>query len=1034
MPGKHARVTPLPSRTFLRALLLLALATLGSLSFSQQIRGTLSNFDAQNQNNATMTNLELDLRLIEPSAILSFYQGPNGWGLPPIVRDVGGTEVTWADFRAPILPGQMRHFGLNLAGGAAVPCGVQAYWTRHLKVIELPVPWQTWRAEPGRIIDVIRLSPDFGDSVLIQREWAVVPFTVPLDDLIWDNPIIPWQPVTTDPVLLPPGGVAELPLLVSGGGPAGAVLVRYTVAPAVNPENVVVRFVNEAPFEALSVIPTILGSLSNFDVRNDTGKPVHDLELDLLGIGLQDIVGWYRGPLAWGLHPIGGDPTIRPLAGGVEVNWVDEWNPMQHGETRHFGLRLGPQAPEPLVRAFWTRVVKVQQIPVPWQWWQRGPGEAITDVIQLSDTFDGPVTIRREWARMEFPVPLDELVWDNPAIPWNPDPAGPVDLSPGDQTSLTIPVASLIDAAVLVRYTVSRGPTATPEVRFVNEAILGPMTDQPAILGSLSNFDVVNLTQLPMTNLELDLRAIQPEQIVGWYAGPMSWGLHPTGLAPAIRRLAQAEVTWADFRQPLLPGQTRHFGVELVSDAPPPCGVQAYWTQHRKIVEIPVPWQTWRADAAGVVDVIRLSADFAVPVRMVREWAVLPFRVPLDDLIWDNPSIPWQPDPSGAVVLYPGGTTELLLPGIAGMQAALVRYTVEPLTSGIGLPGGADAIVVRFVNEAEIETFPTDQPPAIVGSLSNFDARNDTGKPVHDLELDLVNVPAAGVLDWFRGPGAWGIDPVIRALGTVNGTEVTWVDDRNPMLPGETRHFGLILQPGGLEPLVRAFWTREVKVAQIPVPWQFWLVPPGSIVRDVVQLSDTFTEPVVIRREFATTDTLVPLDRLNYDLPAAWVPDPAGPTTLAPGFQADLDIPVDPTRAAAVLVRYQVALENGTGVVTRFANEAMLGPGVVSGLKFRADNQTMDWNPSPMTGAHFDMVRGSISNLRPQNGIADAACIGEDIPVESFFDVTVPPSRQGFYYLVRAETADGEHGTYDSFMDPALREGRDLEIGPGDCL
>ena len=35
--------------------------------------------------------------------------------------------------------------------------------------------------------------------------------------------------------------------------------------------------------------------------------------------------------------------------------------------------------------------------------------------------------------------------------------------------------------------------------------------------------------------------------------------------------------------------------------------------------------------------------------------------------------------------------------------------------------------------------------------------------------------------------------------------------------------------------LVRAFWTRQVKVAQIPVPWQFWLAPDDGTIRDVIQ-------------------------------------------------------------------------------------------------------------------------------------------------------------------------------------------------------
>ena len=47
-------------------------------------------------------------------------------------------------------------------------------------------------------------------------------------------------------------------------------------------------------------------------------------------------------------------------------------------------------------------------------------------------------------------------------------------------------------------------------------------------------------------------------------------------------------------------------------------------------------------------------------------------------------------------------------------------------------------------------------PSAIVGSLSNFDVVNDTGKPVHDLELDIRNITPNDILEWYAGANAWG--------------------------------------------------------------------------------------------------------------------------------------------------------------------------------------------------------------------------------------------------------------------------------------
>ncbi|MEW5807729.1 MAG: hypothetical protein AB1756_10355 [Acidobacteriota bacterium] len=997
-----------------------------------QIMGTLSNFDAHNDSDDSMTNLELDLRNINPVDILKFYQGANAWGIPAIKRDIGGSEVTWADFRNPIQQGQMYHFGLRIDPNAPHPCGVQAYWTRHVKVIEIPVPWQTWRAEPNTIVDVIRLDANFAEAVMIKREYAVGPFRVPLDDLNWDVPLpVSWTPVPTDPVVLNPGDKVELSIPVVPGDQG--VFVRYTVALQRNPDNVITRFVNEAEIEMGldRQIPSIVGTLSNFDAHNDTGKPVHDLELDILNIAPQDVWEWYKGANSWGLHPATNDPYIAPIPGGTEVNWVDEWTPMKYCETKHFGLRLNPNTPEPFVRAYWTRIVKVWQLPVPWQWWQIQPGNFVRDIIQLSDTFDASVVILREWATSSTTVPLDQLVWDNPSIIWNPDPGGPVTLEPGVPSFFDVFV-DLNVRAVLIRYTVTRIGATEPETRFVNEAEIDwiPVEPpEPQIIGNLSNFDATNVSGGKVSNLELEMRLIKPEHILDWYKGSMAWGLHPTSNKPIIQGLPQSEVTWADFRKPIGSCETRHFGVELASDAAVPCGVQGYWTKHLKVVEIPVPWQTWRVDDSTdntIIDRISLSADFGEAVQITREYARGPFRVPLDELNWDNPTIPWLPVSGDPVVIPPGGAVELPIKVEPGDQGVFVRYTVA-------LESNPDDLITRFVNEAEIVMPgpPMTQQPSIVGTLSNFDAHNETGKPVHDLELDILNIQPADVLDWYRGMNAWGIDPVIASIS--GGTEVTWIDDHNPMTHCETKHFGLRLNPNTPEPLVRAFWTREIKVKQIPVPWQFWLVPPGSFVRDVVQLSDTFSEAVTIRRDYAVQDTLVPLDDLNWDLIAKWIPDPAGPITLDPGFQADLDVAVDEDDAA-VLIRYEVSLTSSGAIITRFTNEAMLGPGIVTGLKFKPNKQDFYWNPSPLAGTVFDIIKGDLMTMRNEKGIYSGWCFQNDLSNPEYTDSAIPPSGQGFYYVVRSQNGTS-YGTYDTTTDPVRREGRDAEIasGGGDC-
>jgi hypothetical protein len=203
-------------------------------------------------------------------------------------------------------------------------------------------------------------------------------------------------------------------------------------------------------------------------------------------------------------------------------------------------------------------------------------------------------------------------------------------------------------------------------------------------------------------------------------------------------------------------------------------------------------------------------------------------------------------------------------------------------------------------------------------------------------------------------------------------------------------------------------------------------------VRDVVQLADLFGEPVVIRREFAVLAEPVPLDQLNWDVPALWAPDPAGPITLRPGDQAGLDVPVGP-QDGALLVRYTAQTLTG-GPPVRIVNQAALGPGVVSGLRIMPDKQTIAWNASPVTGTLFDIVTGRLSRLQVTGGIHEAACApgGNDMTTTTYIAAATPPAGDGDYYVVRSQNG-AIRGTYDTTTDPLRREGRDLEIGPGDC-
>ncbi len=65
--------------------------------------------------------------------------------------------------------------------------------------------------------------------------------------------------------------------------------------------------------------PTMFGSLSNFDVLNDTGEVAHGFEIELDGITQQQAYYFYTFNRY-------GQPTMTPFAGGVYVRYMSQWD------------------------------------------------------------------------------------------------------------------------------------------------------------------------------------------------------------------------------------------------------------------------------------------------------------------------------------------------------------------------------------------------------------------------------------------------------------------------------------------------------------------------------------------------------------------------------------------------------------------------------------------------------------------------------------------------------------------------------------
>src|SRR5689334_15990950 len=65
------------------------------------------------------------------------------------------------------------------------------------------------------------------------------------------------------------------------------------------------------------------GTISNFDVFNDTGQETEGFEIELDGVSSSDITYTFGAP-----YERYGNPTITPFAGGVYVIYASPWDPV----------------------------------------------------------------------------------------------------------------------------------------------------------------------------------------------------------------------------------------------------------------------------------------------------------------------------------------------------------------------------------------------------------------------------------------------------------------------------------------------------------------------------------------------------------------------------------------------------------------------------------------------------------------------------------------------------------------------------------
>ncbi len=102
----------------------------------------------------------------------------------------------------------------------------------------------------------------------------------------------------------------------------------------------VVTIPGAASASAKHTTSVTFGTISNFDVFNDTGQVTNGFEIELDGVTSADISYTFGAP-----YERYGNPTITPIAGGVDVIYASPWDPVAKQFTQ--GTPIAPTPIQP---------------------------------------------------------------------------------------------------------------------------------------------------------------------------------------------------------------------------------------------------------------------------------------------------------------------------------------------------------------------------------------------------------------------------------------------------------------------------------------------------------------------------------------------------------------------------------------------------------------------------------------------------------------------------------------------------------------
>lgn len=180
----------------------------GKISFAvaenRVLWGTASNFDVKNYTGQAANDFEVVLGGVQPNQVKETYTGFFGYPNASTSASPGGTTVRWTG--GTTTPGTKSHFGYTLPKDVK-PTSVKMTWTKDGVVIaDLPSSPQTFRVRDTGGLQAV-VTNDSGMPLLIQRSFALLTESVPLEGLNVQNPHLMGSliPIDPGPIFLDPG-------------------------------------------------------------------------------------------------------------------------------------------------------------------------------------------------------------------------------------------------------------------------------------------------------------------------------------------------------------------------------------------------------------------------------------------------------------------------------------------------------------------------------------------------------------------------------------------------------------------------------------------------------------------------------------------------------------------------------------------------------------------------------------------------------------------------------------------------------------